>query len=134
MNSGRMKRSEKQGRNAEFQRIPRRDKKAFFNEQCLITEENNKRGKTRDLFRKISNIKAAFCLKMGTIKDRNGRDLVDAEEIKKRWKEYLEERYKKYLNELDYYNAVVSHPEPDILECKVKWIKLVDAVNKKHCC
>ena len=134
MNSGRMKRSEKQGRNAEFQRIPRRDKKAFFNEQCLITEENNKRGKTRDLFRKISNIKAAFRLKMGTIKDRNGRDLVDAEEIKKRWKEYLEERYKKYLNELDYYNAVVSHPEPDILECKVKWIKLVDAVNKKHCC
>ena len=99
MNSGRMKRREKQGRNAEFQRIARRDKKAFFNEQCLIIEENNKRGKTRDLFRKISNIKGATRPKMGTIKDRNGRDLVDTEEIKKRWNEYLEELYKKYLKE-----------------------------------
>ena len=98
MNSGRMKRREKQGRNAEFQRIARRDKKAFFNEQCLIIEENNKRGKNRDLFRKISNIKGATRPKMGTIKDRNGRDLVDTEEIKKRWNEYLEELYKKYLN------------------------------------
>ena len=70
----------------EFQRIVRRDKKAFFNEQCLIMEENNKRGKTRDLFRKIGNIKGAFCPKMGTIKDKNGRDLVDTEEIEKRWK------------------------------------------------
>ena len=121
MNSGRMKRREKQGRNAEFQRIARRDKKAFFNERCLIIEENNKRGKTRDLFRKISNIKGATRPKMGTIKDRNGRDLVDTEEIKKRWNKYLEELYKKYLNEVDYYDAMVSHPEPDILECKVKW-------------
>ena len=79
--------------NAEFQRTARRDKKAFFNEQCLIMEENNKRGNTRDLFRKIGNIKGAFCPKMGTIKDKNGRDLVDAEEIKKRWKEYMEELY-----------------------------------------
>ena len=83
MNSGRMKRREKQGRNAEFQRIPRRDKKAFFNEQCLIIEENNKRGKTRDLFRKTGNIKGRFRPKMGTIKDKNGRVLVYAEEIKK---------------------------------------------------
>ena len=95
MNNGRMKRSEKQGRNAEFQRIPRRDKKAFFNEQCLIIEENNKRGKTRDLFRKIGNIQGAFHPTMDTIKGRNGRDLVDTEEIKKRWKEYTEELYKK---------------------------------------
>ena len=84
MNSGRMKRREKQGRNAEFQRIARRDKKAFFNEQCLIIEENNKRGKTRDLFRKTGNIKGTFCPKMVPIKDKNGRDLVEAEEIKKR--------------------------------------------------
>ena len=115
-----MKRREKQGRNAEFQRITRRDKKAFFNEQCLIIEVNNKKAKTRDLFRKISSIEEATRPKMGSIKDRNGRDLVDAEEIKKRWKEYLEELYKKYLNELDYYDAMVSHPEPDIMKCKVK--------------
>ena len=76
-------------------------------------------GKTRDLFRKIGNIKGAFCPKMGTIKDKNGRDLVDAEEIKKRWKEYMEELYKKDGNEPDYYDDVVSHPEPDILESEV---------------
>ena len=134
MNSGRMKRREKQGRNAEFQRIARRDKKAFFNEQCLIIEENNKRGKTRDLFRKISNIKGATRPKMGTIKDRNGRDLVDTEEIKKRWNKYLEELYKKYLNEVDYYDAMVSHPEPDILECKVKGDLRSTAVNKASGC
>ena len=108
--------------NAEFQRIARRDKKAFFNEQCIIIEKNNKRGKTRDLFRKIGNIKGTFYPKMSTIKDKNGRVLVDAEEIKKRskeymgkkkTKEYMEELYKKYLNEPDYYDDVVSHPEPD---------------------
>ena len=81
--------------NTEFQRITGRDKKAFFNEQCLKIEENNRRGKTRYLFRKIGNIKGTFHLKMCTIKDRNGRDLVDAEEIKKRWKEHMEELYKK---------------------------------------
>ena len=81
--------------NPEFQKITRRDKKAFFNEQSLITEENNKRGKTRDLFRKIRNIMGAFCPKMCTIKDKNGGDLVDTEEIKNRWKEYMEELYKK---------------------------------------
>ena len=80
--------------NTEFQRTARRDKKTFFSEQCIKLEENNRRGKTRDLFRKIGNIKGAFHPKMGTIKGKNGRDLVDAEEIKKRWKEYTE-LYKK---------------------------------------
>ena len=92
--------------NAEFQRIARR-KKAFFNQQCLIIEENNKRGKTRDLFRKTGNIKGTFCPKMVPIKDKNGQDLVDTEEIKKRWKEYTEELYKKDLNELNCYHDVV---------------------------
>ena len=96
--------------NAEFQRIARRDKKAFFNEQSLIIEENNKRGKTRNLFRKIGNIKGTFYPKMSTIKDKNGRVLVDAEEIKKKWKEHTVELYKKDLNEPDYYDGVVSHP------------------------
>ena len=80
---------------AEFQRIARRDKKAFFNEQCVKLEENNRSGKTRDLFRKIGDIKGIFCLNMDTIKDRKSRDLLDAEEIKKRWKDYMEELYKK---------------------------------------
>ena len=83
--------------NSEFQRIDRRDKKAFFNEQCLIIEEHNKRGKTRDLFRKIGNIKGVSDPKMGTIKDKNFRDLADAEEIKKKLKEYTEELYKKKI-------------------------------------
>ena len=77
--------------NAEFQKIARRDKKAFFSEQCLIIEENNKRGKTRDLFRKTGNIKGGFRPKMGTVKDKNGRELIDPEVIKKRWKEYTED-------------------------------------------
>ena len=111
--------------NTEFQRIARREKKAFFNEQCLIIEKDNKRGKTRDIFRKIGNIKVAF----HPIKDKNGRDLVNAEEIKKRRKEYMEEVYKKDLNELDYYDDMVSHPESDILECEVKWA-LRSTVNK----
>ena len=83
--------------NTEFQKIAGIDKKVFFNEQCLIIEENNKRGKTRDLFRKIVYVKGGFYPKMGTIKDKSGRDLVDAEEIKKRWKEYMEELYKNIL-------------------------------------
>ena len=106
--------------NAEFQRIARRDDKVFFNKQCIKLEENNRRGMTRDLFRKIGNIKGAFHPKKGKIKDKNGRDLVDVEEIKKRWKEYTEELYLKNLNELNYYDGVVSHPEPDITECEVK--------------
>ena len=87
-------------------------------------------GKTRDLFRKIGNIKGAFCPNMNTINDKNGRDLVDVEEIKKRWKEYTEELYKKDLNELDNYDGMVSYPEPDILECEVKWTLGSTAVNK----
>ena len=83
--------------NIQLQRIARRDKKGFFNQQCLIIEENNKRGKTRNLIRKIGNIKGEIHPKMGTIKHKNGRDLVDAEEIKKRWKEYMGELYKKIL-------------------------------------
>ena len=78
-------------------------------------------GKTRDIFRKIGNIKGMFCPKMCIIKDRKGRDLVEAEEIEKKWKEHMEDLYKKDLNELDNHNGVVSHPEPDILECEVKW-------------
>ena len=97
-------------------------------------EENNKRGKPRDLFRKIENIKGDFCPKIGTIKDKNGRELVDAEEIKKRWKEYIEELYKKDLNELDYYDGVASYPESDILECKAKQALRNSAVIKASGC
>ena len=104
-----------------FQRTSQWDKKVFFSEQCIELEENNRRGKTIDLFRKIRDIEGTFCPKMGTIKDINGRDLVDIEELKKRWKEYMEERYKKDADELDYYNGMVSHPEPDILESEVQW-------------
>ena len=124
-----MKRSKKQGKegkvhqlNAKFQRTARRGRKAFFNEQCLIIEENNKRGKTGNLFRKTGNIKGAFPPKMGTIKDKNGRDLADTEEIKKRWKEYTEELDKKDLNKPDYYDSVVSHPELDILWYYPSWV------------
>ena len=96
------------------------DKKAFFNEQCIKLEENSRRGKIRNLFRKIGDIRGIFCPKMGTIKDKNSRDLVDAEEIKKRWEEYMEELYNKDPDEVDDYNGVVSYPEPDILESVVK--------------
>ena len=116
--------------NTEFQRITRRDKKAFFNEQCIKLEENNRTGKTRDLVRKIGNIQETFLPKMGTIKHRNGRDLVDTEEIKKRWEERMEELYKTYFNELDYYDGMDSHPEPDILECEVKWALASITTNK----
>ena len=116
--------------NAEFQRIPRRDKKDFFNEQCSIMEENNKRGNIRDLLRKTGNIKGAFHPNMDTINDEKCRDLVDAEKIKKIWKECMEELSKEDLNEPDYCNGMVSHPEPDILECEVKWSLKSTAVNK----
>ena len=115
--------------NADFQRTWK-DKKAFFSEQCIKLEENNRRAKTRDLCKKIGVIKGIFCTKMGTIKDRNGRDLVDAKEIKKRWKEYMEEWYKKDLNEPDYYNGVVSNLQADILRSKIKWALGNTAVNK----
>ena len=104
--------------NAEFQRIARRDKKAFLSEQYKEIEENNRMGKTRDLFKKIRDTKRVFHAKMGTTKDRNSKDLT--EEIKKRWQEYTE-LYKKSLNDLDNYGGVVIHLESDILEYEVKW-------------
>ena len=107
--------------NAEFQRIARRDKKAFLSDQCKETEENNRMGKTRDLFKKIRDTKGKFHAKMGTIKDRNGMGLKEAEDIKKRWQEYTEELYKKDLHDPDNHDGVINHLEPDILECKVKW-------------
>ena len=107
--------------NAQFLRITRRDKKAFLSNQCKETEENNRMGKTRDLFKKIRDTKGTFHAKMGLIKDRNGMDLKEAEDIKKRWQEYTEELYKKDLHDPDNHNDVITHLEPDILECEVKW-------------
>ena len=107
--------------NAEFQRIARRDKKAFLSDQCKEIEENNRMGKTRDLFKKIRDTKETFHTKMGSIKNRNGVHLTEAEDIKKRWQEYTEELYKKYLHDPDNQNGVINHPEPDILECELKW-------------
>ena len=106
--------------NAELQRIAMRDKKAFLSDQCKEIEENNRMGKTRDL-KKISDTKGMFHAKMGSIKDRYGMDLTEAEEIKKRWQEYTEELYKKYLNDQYNHNDVISHLQPDIMECNVKW-------------
>ena len=107
--------------NAEFQRIARRDKKAFLSNRCKEIEENNRMGKTRDLFKKIRDTKGIFQAKMSLIKDRNGMALTEAEDIKKRWQEYREELYKKYLHDPDNHNGVITHLEPDILECEVKW-------------
>ena len=106
--------------NAEVQRIARRDKNAFLSNQCKETEENNRMGKTRDLFKKIRNTKGTFHTKMGSVKDTNGMDLTEAKDIKKRWQEYTEELYKKDLHDPDNYNGVITHLEPDILECEVK--------------
>ena len=106
--------------NAEFQRITRRDKKAFLIDQCKEIEEKNRMEKTRDLFKKIRDTKGTFHAKMSLIKDRNGMDLTEAEDIKKRWQEYTEELYKKDLYNPDNHNAVITHLEPDILECEVK--------------
>ena len=102
--------------------MARRDKKAFLNEQCKEIEENSRMGKTRDLFKKIGNIKGTFHARMGMKKDRIGKELTDTEEIKKRWQEYREEPYKKGLNDPDNHDGVVTHLEPDILECEVKWL------------
>ena len=115
--------------NAEFQRIAKRDKKAFLSEQCKEIEENNRMGKTGDLFKKIRDTKGTFHAKMGTIKDRNGKDLTETEDIKKSWQEYME-LYKKGLNDLDNHNGVVTHLEPDILECEVKWVLGSITMNK----
>ena len=106
--------------NAEFQRRARRDKKAFFRDQCKEIEENNRMGKTRDLFKKIRDTKGAFHARMGSINDRNGMDLTEAEDIKKRWQEYTEELYKKDLHNPDNHDGVITHLEPDTLECEVK--------------
>ena len=102
--------------NAEFQRIARRDKKAFLCDQCKEIEENNRMRKTRGLFKKIRDTKGTFHAKMGSIKDRNGRDLTETEDIKKRWQEYTEELYKKDIHNPDNHNGVITHLEPDILE------------------
>ena len=107
--------------NAEFQRIARRDKKAFLNEQYKEIEEKNRMGKTRDLFKKIRDTKGTFHAQMATIKDRNDMDLTEAEDIKKRWQEYTEELYEKALHDPDNQDGVITHLEPDILECEVKW-------------
>ena len=116
--------------NAEFQRIARRDKKAFLSDQRKEIEENNRMGKTRDLFKKISDTKGIFHAKMGTIKDRNGMDLTEAEGIKKRWQEYTEELDKKDLHNSDNHNGVITHLEPDILEWEVKWVLGSITTNK----
>ena len=115
--------------NAEFQRISRRDKKAFLSDQCNEIEENNRTEKTRDLFKKIRDTKGTFHAKMGSIKDRNGMDLTEAEDIKKRWQEYAEELYKKDLQDQDNHDGVITL-EPDILECEVKWVLESITTNK----
>ena len=115
--------------NAEFQRTARRDKKAFFSDQCKEIEEKNRMGKTRDL-KKIRDTKGTFHAKMGLIKDRNGMDLTEAEDIKKRGQEHTEELYKKDLHDPDSHDDVVTNLEPDILECEVKWALESITTNK----
>ena len=105
----------------EFQRIARRDKKAFLSNQCKEIEENNRMGSTRDIFKKMRDTKGTFHSKLGSIKDRNGMDVTEAEVIKKWWQEYTEELYKKDLHDPDNHDGVIPHLEPDILECEVKW-------------
>ena len=107
--------------NAEFQRIAWRNKKAFLSDQCKEIEENNRMEKTRDLLKKIRDTKGTFHANVGTIKDRNGMDLTEAEDVKKRWQQYTEELYIKDLHDSDNYGGVITHLEPDILECEVKW-------------
>ena len=107
--------------NAEFQRIARRGKKAFLSDQCREIKENNRMGRSRDLFKKIRDTKGTFHAKLGLIKDRNGMDLTEAEDIKKRWQEYTEELYNKDLHDPNNHDGVILHLEPDILECEVKW-------------
>ena len=116
--------------NTEFQRIARRDKKGFLSEHCKEIEENNRMGKTRDLFKKIRDIRGTFHAKMGSIKDRNGMDLTEAEDIMKRWQEYTEELYKKDIHDPDNHDGVITHLEPDILECEVKWALESITMNK----
>ena len=105
---------------AEFQRIARRDKRAFFSDQCKEIQEKNRMGRTTDVFKKIRDTKRTFHAKMNTIKNRNGMDLIEAEDIKNRWQEYTEELYKIDLHNPDNHDGVITHQEPDILECEVK--------------
>ena len=117
--------------NAEFQRIARRDRKAFLGDQCKEIEENTRMGKTRDLFKKIRDTKVTtFHAKMGSIKDRNGMGLTEAEVIKRRCQEYTEKLYKKDLHDPDNHNGMITHLEPDILKCKIKWALGIITVNK----
>ena len=116
--------------NAEFQRITRRNKKAFLSNQCKEIEENNRMGKTRELFKKIRDTKGTFHAKMGSIKDRNGLDLTEAEDIKKWCQEYAEQLCKKDLHDPDNHDGVITHLEPDILECEVKWALESITINK----
>ena len=116
--------------NAEFQRITRRDKKAFLSDQCKEIEENNRMGKTRDLFKEIRHTKGTFHAKMGSTEDRNCMDLTEAEDIKKRWQVYTEELYKKDLHDPDNHDGVITYLEPDILECEVKWALESITMNK----
>ena len=115
--------------NAECHRIARRYKKGFLSDQCKETEENNRMGKTGDLFKKMRDTKGTFHAKISTIKDRNGRDLTEAEDIKKRWQEYTE-LFKKDLHDPGNYDGVITHLEPDILECEVKWALGSITMNK----
>ena len=116
--------------NAEFQSIARRDKNTFFSDQCKEIREDNRMVKTRGLFKKIRATKGTFHEKMSTIKDRNGMDLTEAEDIKKRWQEYTEELYKKDLLDTDNHDGVITHLEPDIWECEVKWVLGSITTNK----
>ena len=116
--------------NAEFQRTARRDKQAFLSDQCKEIEENNRMGKTRDLFKKIRDTKGTFHAKMGSIKDRNGMDLTEAADIKKRWQEYTEELCRKDLHDPDNHDGVITDLEPDMLECEVKWALESITMNK----
>ena len=116
--------------NADFQRIARREKKDFLSDQCKETEENDRLEKTRVYFKKIRDTKGIFHAKMGMIKNRNGMDLTEAEDIKKRWQEYTEELYKKDLHDPDNQNGVITHVELDILECEVKWASGSITINK----
>ena len=116
--------------NAEFQRVARRDKKICLSDQCKEIEENNRMGKSRDLFKKIRDTKGTFHAKKGSTKDRNGMGLTEAEDIKKRWQEYTEELYKKDLHDPDNHDGVMTDLEPDILECEVKWALESITTNK----
>ena len=116
--------------NSKFQRIARRDKKVFLSNQCKEIEENSRMGKTRDLFKKIRDTKGTFHAKMSSIKDRNGMDLTEGEDIKKRRQEYMEELYKKELHNQDNQDSVITHLETDILECEVKWALESITMNK----